>query len=36
MRITFLKSTVEAALASIFKLFSAAKRPDDSHPTLTI
>ena len=35
MRITVLKSTIEAALAPILKMVSAAKLPADFHPTLT-
>ena len=36
MKITVLKSTVEAALAPILKMVSNAKLPNDFHPTLTI
>ncbi|MBQ6474100.1 MAG: hypothetical protein IJJ33_19070 [Victivallales bacterium] len=36
MKITVLKSTVEAALAPILKMVSNAKLPADFHPTLTI
>ena len=35
MKITVLKSTVEAALAPILKMVSSAKLPADFHPTLT-